>query len=187
RRPRTDARPAPDDLRRRRCRACPPLQALPATPAGVNRPSPPGALPTPLRAGRAAGLRPQRIPHLGHGGPARQPGRPAAGRRGLAAGPSATTPRRGAPLARGGRAAAPGQRAVAAPPRPGAKRAPKAPDTSRPQDPKKPYPYIEEEITFENKKARITLAGTLTLPSRKGHHPVTLLISGAGPNDRNEA
>src|SRR5262245_40897840 len=80
---------------------------------------PPAEVPTPLRPGGAAGPRPKRVPHLGHGGPARQPGRPAADRRGRAAGTGATTPRRGAPLARGGRATAPGQRAVAAPPRPG--------------------------------------------------------------------
>lgn len=67
------------------------------------------------------------------------------------------------------------------------KSVPKAPDTSRPQDPKKPFPYAEDEITFENKKARITLAGTLTCPKTKGPHPVALLISGAGPNDRNQA
>ena len=35
---------------------------------------------------------------------------------------------------------------------------------SRPQEPKKPYPYAEEEVIVENKTAGLKLAGTLTLP-----------------------
>ncbi|HCL90245.1 MAG TPA: alpha/beta hydrolase, partial [Candidatus Atribacteria bacterium] len=62
----------------------------------------------------------------------------------------------------------------------------KAVEILRPQVPKKPYPYIEEEVAYENKEAGITLAGTLTLPSGKGPSPVVLLISGSGPQDRNE-
>jgi hypothetical protein len=34
----------------------------------------------------------------------------------------------------------------------------------RPQDPVKPYPYREEEVSFENKSAAIRLAGTVTTP-----------------------
>ena len=56
----------------------------------------------------------------------------------------------------------------------------------RPQEPKKPYPYLEEEVIYENKEAKITLAGTLTLPSKEGSFPVVLLITGSGPQDRNE-
>lgn len=56
----------------------------------------------------------------------------------------------------------------------------------RPQEPKKPYPYIEEEAIYENKEAEITLAGTLTLPSGKGPFPAVLLITGSGPQDRND-
>ena len=66
------------------------------------------------------------------------------------------------------------------------KRVDKAVEILRPQVPKKPYPYIEEEVAYENKEAGITLAGTLTLPSGKGPSPVVLLISGSGPQDRNE-
>ena len=57
---------------------------------------------------------------------------------------------------------------------------------NRPQEPKKPYPYKEEEVTYENKEAGITLAGTLTLPPGKSPSPLVLLISGSGPQDRNE-
>jgi len=56
----------------------------------------------------------------------------------------------------------------------------------RPQDPVKPYPYYEEEITFRNAKADVTLAGTLTLPKKDSVFPVVILISGSGPQNRNE-
>ena len=56
----------------------------------------------------------------------------------------------------------------------------------RPQVPKKPYPYIEQEVAYENKDAEITLAGTLTLPSGDAPFPAVLLITGSGPQDRNE-
>jgi uncharacterized protein len=56
----------------------------------------------------------------------------------------------------------------------------------RPQEPIKPYPYYSEVITFENKKARISLAGTLTLPKKEGVFPVVILISGSGPQNRDE-
>lgn len=55
----------------------------------------------------------------------------------------------------------------------------------RPQEPKPPFPYYQENITFENPNAGIKLAGTLTLPAREGNFPAVILISGGGPNDRN--
>ncbi|MEO8516897.1 MAG: alpha/beta fold hydrolase [Flavobacterium sp.] len=60
-------------------------------------------------------------------------------------------------------------------------------DTSkRPQEPVKPYPYKEEEVTFKNKNANLSLAGTFTLPNKPGKFPVVILISGSGPQDRDE-
>jgi uncharacterized protein len=56
----------------------------------------------------------------------------------------------------------------------------------RPQNPIKPYPYREEEKTFPNEKARIVLAGTLTIPTGPGPFPAAILISGSGPHDRDE-
>lgn len=56
----------------------------------------------------------------------------------------------------------------------------------RPQEPIKPYPYYSEDITFENKKSGINLAGTLTLPTKDGVFPVVILISGSGPQNRDE-
>jgi len=66
------------------------------------------------------------------------------------------------------------------------KRVDELPEVRRPQEPKKPYPYDEEEIIYENKSAGIKLAGTLTLPRTEDPLPVVLLISGSGPQDRNE-
>ncbi len=60
------------------------------------------------------------------------------------------------------------------------------PEVARPQNPKKPYPYDEEDVSFENSKAGIRLAGTLTLPRSPGPHPAVLLITGSGPQDRDE-
>jgi uncharacterized protein len=56
----------------------------------------------------------------------------------------------------------------------------------RPQNPVKPYPYYAEDVKFKNEKANITLAGTLTLPKKEGVYPVVVLISGSGPQNRDE-
>lgn len=59
-------------------------------------------------------------------------------------------------------------------------------ELARPQSPRKPYPYREEEVTFANPKAQILLAGTLTLPSGQGPFTAAILIAGSGPHDRDE-
>src|SRR6185295_11454594 len=59
-------------------------------------------------------------------------------------------------------------------------------NSARPQEPKKPYPYDEEEVSYENKGGGVKLAGTLTLPRAKGPFPVVVLITGSGPQNRNE-
>jgi fermentation-respiration switch protein FrsA (DUF1100 family) len=57
----------------------------------------------------------------------------------------------------------------------------------RPQEPERPLPYREEEVRFRNEDAGITLAGTLTLPEGEGPFPAAVLISGSGPQNRDEA
>ncbi len=57
----------------------------------------------------------------------------------------------------------------------------------RPQEPAKPYPYREEEVTIPGGDSRIQLSGTLTLPEGKGPFPAVVLMSGSGPQDRDEA
>ncbi len=61
------------------------------------------------------------------------------------------------------------------------------PKLNRPQEPQAPFPYYSEAITFANTKENITLAGTLTLPSKQGIYPTVILISGSGPQDRDES
>ncbi|CAN1571840.1 MhpC Predicted hydrolases or acyltransferases (alpha/beta hydrolase superfamily) [Flavobacteriaceae bacterium] len=56
----------------------------------------------------------------------------------------------------------------------------------RPQEPQKPYSYYTEEITFESKTDKNVLAGTLSLPQKEGHFPAVILISGSGPQNRDE-
>jgi len=46
----------------------------------------------------------------------------------------------------------------------------------RPQEPIKPYSFYTEDITFENKKARTHLAGTLTLPQKECVIPAVILL-----------
>lgn len=55
----------------------------------------------------------------------------------------------------------------------------------RPQEPKKPYPYREEAVSVVS--GDITLPCTLTLPEGSGPHPAAFLISGSGPQDRDES
>lgn len=45
-------------------------------------------------------------------------------------------------------------------------------------------PYIVEDVTFDN--GDITLAGTLTIPEGEGPFPAVVLMTGSGPQDRDE-
>jgi pimeloyl-ACP methyl ester carboxylesterase len=58
---------------------------------------------------------------------------------------------------------------------------------ARPQEPAPPFPYEVREVTFENPEAGIRLAGTLTAPRGEGPFPAAVLISGSGPQDRDES
>jgi uncharacterized protein len=57
---------------------------------------------------------------------------------------------------------------------------------NRPQEPKPPYPYTSEDVTFTNEKFNIRLAGTLTIPSGQGPFKAAIMITGSGPQNRNE-
>lgn len=75
------------------------------------------------------------------------------------------------------------------------------PSAHRPQTPKGPFPYEAREVAFhhspgvpgsaasgEGTKEQVTLKGTLTLPrsASKSRWPAAILISGSGPQDRDE-
>src|SRR5215510_4251103 len=66
------------------------------------------------------------------------------------------------------------------------KRVAKPTTLNRPQEPKPPFPYEEEEASYENKRDGVKLAGTLTLPRGKASSPAVILITGSGPQNRNE-
>ncbi len=67
------------------------------------------------------------------------------------------------------------------------KRVEEIPQLNRPQTPKKPYPYREEEVVYENPAAQVSIGATLTLPKGKGPFAAVLLIPGSGHSDRDEA
>lgn len=56
----------------------------------------------------------------------------------------------------------------------------------RPQEPPAEVPYRVEEVGFGSLAEGVRLAGTLTLPEGAGPFPAVLLISGSGPQDRDE-
>ena len=61
------------------------------------------------------------------------------------------------------------------------------PEARRPQTPKAPFPYKVEEVGYDNPKAAgVHLGCTLTTPQTGGPHPAALLITGSGPQDRDE-
>lgn len=55
---------------------------------------------------------------------------------------------------------------------------------NRPQEPKAPFPYQIEEVSFLNPVEKNKLTGTLTLPEGKGPFPAAILISGSGQQNR---
>ena len=60
------------------------------------------------------------------------------------------------------------------------------PKLKRPQTPEEPYGYSSREAEFENKKADITLRGTLTLPKSPAKVPVVILLTGSGQQGRDQ-
>ncbi|TWB24724.1 hypothetical protein FBZ89_101350 [Nitrospirillum amazonense] len=60
-------------------------------------------------------------------------------------------------------------------------------EQARPQVPRPPFPYRTVSVAYDNPAAfGVRLAGTLTLPPGKGPFPAALLITGSGPQDRDE-
>jgi uncharacterized protein len=57
---------------------------------------------------------------------------------------------------------------------------------NRPQESKPPFPYNEEEVFIENKKAGVTLAGSFTYPKVGNKFPTVIMITGSGPQNRDE-
>jgi pimeloyl-ACP methyl ester carboxylesterase len=66
------------------------------------------------------------------------------------------------------------------------KKTEKASELRRPQTPKAPFPYKVVDVSYANKPGGVTLSGTLTEPEGNGPFPAVILISGSGPQDRDE-
>jgi hypothetical protein len=60
------------------------------------------------------------------------------------------------------------------------------PKMERPQEPKPPFPYKSEDVSFDSKTTGMKYSGTLTLPEPGGPFPAVVLITGSGAHDRNE-
>jgi pimeloyl-ACP methyl ester carboxylesterase len=57
---------------------------------------------------------------------------------------------------------------------------------NRPQTPVPPFPYKIENLQIPNRIDNIELAGTLTIPESASPLPAVVLITGSGPQDRDE-
>lgn len=57
---------------------------------------------------------------------------------------------------------------------------------NRPQTPQPPYSYDTLDVRFKNDYDDIVLGGTLTFPKKAGKYPAVVLLTGSGPQDRNE-
>lgn len=67
------------------------------------------------------------------------------------------------------------------------KRVAPPPPLIRPQEPKPPFPYVTEAVSYPNPQAEgVRLAGTLTRPKGPGKFPAVLLITGSGPQNRDD-
>lgn len=58
---------------------------------------------------------------------------------------------------------------------------------NRPQTPQPPFPYEVREVKFRNEIDGIDIAGTLTIPNGAGPFPAVVMITGSGPQDRDES
>lgn len=66
------------------------------------------------------------------------------------------------------------------------KRVEKLSRPNRPQEPKPPFPYRVEHVAIVNAPGQAVLDGTLTVPEGKGPFPAVVLITGSGPQNRDE-
>jgi len=57
---------------------------------------------------------------------------------------------------------------------------------NRPQNPQPPFPYITEDIEYDNPGKTLHYGATITVPPGKGPFPAVLLITGSGPQNRDE-
>ncbi|HWG34224.1 MAG TPA: CocE/NonD family hydrolase [Gemmatimonadaceae bacterium] len=59
-------------------------------------------------------------------------------------------------------------------------------ESSRPQDPKAPFPYRATDVSITSVPG-VQLAATVIIPDGKGPFPAVVFVTGSGPQDRDEA
>ncbi|HET7897091.1 MAG TPA: alpha/beta fold hydrolase, partial [Flavisolibacter sp.] len=57
---------------------------------------------------------------------------------------------------------------------------------NRPQTPKPPFPYNSKDVMYSNSDSSIQFGATITSPQGNGPFPAVLLITGSGPQNRDE-
>ena len=66
------------------------------------------------------------------------------------------------------------------------KKVDKPSERKRPQTPKSPFPYKSEDVVYDTKDKSLQLGATITIPEGKGPFPAAVLITGSGPQNRDE-
>lgn len=59
-------------------------------------------------------------------------------------------------------------------------------EAKRPQTPKPPFPYQSTDVIYYNKDKSIQYGATITRPEGNGPYPALLLLTGSGPQNRDE-
>lgn len=59
-------------------------------------------------------------------------------------------------------------------------------ERKRPQTPQPPFPYTSEDVEYDNASQSLHYGATLTIPPGTGPFPAAVLITGSGPQDRDE-
>jgi len=66
------------------------------------------------------------------------------------------------------------------------KKVEKVSERKRPQTPKPPFTYKSEDVIYHNADKSLQYGATITIPEGKGPFPAAVLITGSGPQDRDE-
>ncbi|HVG40790.1 MAG TPA: alpha/beta hydrolase, partial [Chitinophagaceae bacterium] len=57
-------------------------------------------------------------------------------------------------------------------------------EPAKPQTPKPPFPYLSEDVEYNNSDQSVHFGATLTIPKGSGPFPAVIIISGSGAQDR---
>lgn len=66
------------------------------------------------------------------------------------------------------------------------KKTEKVEERKRPQTPRPPYPYKSEEVEYNNTDKSLNYGATITIPAGNGPFPAAVMITGSGPQNRDE-